>query len=122
MKTLIISSFLLFTAIHSFGSDPKLKVKEADKNKISKIDIDNGAPTVMLANNSDYTIESYQICINTPGGKECFDQMGAGIQRGAKDNLKLLESGEKFTIKNVKVRDTKTGKVKKICGKSYKVI
>ncbi len=121
MKTAISSIFLIIS-LYSPAERPKLTVKEADGNKISKESINAGAPTVVLKDGNGYTVESFDVCMKTMKGTECFSQKGSTIASGAKDDLKLLQPGQKFCIKNVKVRENATGKVRKLCRHSYKVV
>lgn len=121
MKTVIISGILVMTTLFALGQKPKLVIKEADKCKISKSTLDNSGPTAMLENGAGYTVESFDVCMMTKGPMECFPQSDK-IERGAQDNLKLLQPGMKFCLKNVVVKDKATGKTRKVSGKKYKVV
>ncbi|MES2629706.1 MAG: hypothetical protein V4616_12125, partial [Bacteroidota bacterium] len=90
MKTLLLSGLLVLTSLTAVCRKPKLVVNEATKCKISQESLKNsGAPTVALENGEGYTVESFQVCMKTAQGMECFTQAGTTIQKGAKDNLKL---------------------------------
>lgn len=122
MKTSIITGILVLSTLVAASRKPKIRVKEASKCKISQESIQSGAPTVALENGSGCTLESFELCMKTSHGMECFSQSGSTVQKGAKDNLKLLQPGQKFCIKKVMVKDNATGKMKKLCGKKYKVV
>ncbi len=112
---------MVLASLTAMSRKPKLVIKEANKCTISAESLNSGGPTIALENGEGYTIESFDLCMKTAQGMECFDQ-GNKLQAGAKDNLKLLQKGQKFCIKDVVVKETATGKTRKLCRKSYKVV
>lgn len=120
----IVTSILALLVLSAAAKGPKIVIREANgKHKVAVSELKRlDAPHIDLKNAENYELISYDLCLMDNGNKECFTETSRVIPRGARDDIRLLEPGMKFKIRNVMVKDKKTGEIKKVCGNRYKVV